>query len=143
MLTCQKCGTAATIGATDCAKCGSLFSPAESEPQNSKPESVLRWWLWFSGFWAVLNVLTLGHAGLAETTPPHALSLIWSLWATSSLRLLAVVAMLKWRKWGLYVFVASSVGYSLLSIGVAQLLLPLVSAGIMWYLTKKCWSRFA
>jgi len=70
------------------------------------------------------------------------MSLIWSLWVVSAIRLVAVVAMLKWRKWGLYLFIASAAGYSLLSVTTAQLVLPLLWAGIMWFLARKCWAQF-
>src|SRR5688572_12680039 len=107
MITCQQCGALATPGATDCQKCGNIFTPSQSEPTNSKPEKVLRWWLYFAGFWAVVNVVSLGSALASSSTPAASHSLLWSLLLTTLLRLAAVVALLKWRKWGLHVYVAS------------------------------------
>ena len=142
MLSCSKCGALATPGASDCQKCGQLFTAQESEPERSKPENVVRWWLFLAGFLALLGVaqivLALGNASLPEEIRIY----LWLLLAAGVLRLAAVGALLLWRRWGLYVYLVSALVYAALSTSTAQAVFALLAAAIMWFMVKKAWKSF-
>ena len=142
MLSCSKCGALSTPGATDCQKCGQLFTPQESEPTNSKPENVVRWWLYLAGFLALVGLAQISYALFGSSLPEEVRIYLWLLLAAGVLRLAAVAVLLLWRRWGLYLYLVSALVYAALSTSVAQAALALLAAAIMWFMVKKAWSRF-
>jgi len=144
MITCPKCQTAATPGATDCLKRGHLFSAAESTPGFS-PQGVFKWWLLFYAFW---RLFALFNYGVAAYRFESGVFFYWfGTVAVAALVSLAGIGML-WRgkKLGLYVFAAGEV----LSACVQGLfgdytaaIYPFVAVGIMWLVSKRAEFRRA
>jgi hypothetical protein len=142
MLSCSKCGALATPGATDCQKCGQLFTAQESEPERSKPERVVRWWLFLAGFLALVSIVQIIFALTGASLPEEVRIYLWLLLGAGLLRLAAVGVLLLWRRWGLYLYLLSALVYAALSASLAQALFALLAAAIMWFMVRKAWPSF-
>jgi hypothetical protein len=119
-----------------------LFTSARAEQEVLEPENRLKWWLYFAGLWACINLASSGAALVSGSASEQSRALLFALLCATLLRAVAVVALLMWQRWGLYLYVLSALAYALLSTAAVQALPPLVGAAIMWVLVKRVWDRF-
>ena len=138
MITCPKCATTASPGASDCTKCGYVFSVAESTPGFS-PKKLFKWWLGFYAFWRAFAVLNYGVAAYRFEEGVF-------FYYFGGVALLAVVSILGiielWRgkSTGLVIFVTAEVLSAAVQFAfgnIAAAIYPLGASAIMWLVHKR------
>jgi len=141
MIQCQKCTAIAAPGASDCAKCGYVFTAAESNPGFS-PQKLFKWWLAFYAFWRVWAIATNGIAAFRVQDAPVQVFLA----GATVLALVSLVAIvLLWRTYkpALFVFVGAEVLSAAWLVLFGQwpaAIYPLAAAAIMWVVSKRAWA---
>lgn len=141
MIECPKCTAIAAQGASDCAKCGYIFTAAESNPGFSALK-LFKWWLVFYAFWRVWAVVTNGIAAFRVQDAPIQVFLV----GAAVLALVSLVAIvLLWRTYkpALLVFVgaeALSATWLVLFGQWPAAIYPVAAAAIMWVVSKRAWA---
>lgn len=141
MIQCPKCSAPAAPGASDCTKCGYVFTAAESNPGFS-PQKLFTWWLAFYGFW---RVWALGTNGFAAIHVQEAQVQVF-LAGVSILAFVSLVAIvLLWRTYkpALFIFIGAEVLSAVWLALFGQLLssiYPVAAAAIMWVVSKPAWA---
>ncbi|WP_139351950.1 hypothetical protein [Polaromonas sp. A23] len=138
MIICPKCNSSGAPGATDCVKCGYLFTAAESNPGFS-PRKIFKWWLGFYAFWRAFGLVTSSIAALRAVDA--GLSFYFAATALClTVSLIGIFLLWRGRKVGLAVFVvgeALSTVLQLLVGNVIAVIYPFIAVGVMWLTHKR------
>jgi hypothetical protein len=141
MIQCPKCTAMAAPGASDCTKCGYIFTATESNPGFS-PQKLFSWWLVFYAFWRLWALATSGIAGFRIENAPA--QVFFSGAAALALVSLGAIVLL-WRAYkpALFVFIGAEVLSAVWLVLFGQALAaiyPLAAAAIMWVVSKRAWA---
>jgi hypothetical protein len=138
MITCPKCTTTASPGASDCTKCGYVFSVAESTPGFS-PKNLFKWWLGFYAFWRAFAVFNYGVA--AYRFEDGVLFYYFSSVALlAAISILGILVLWRGKRAGLVVFIVAEVLSAVVQLifgNIPAAIYPLGASVIMWLVHKR------
>lgn len=102
MITCPKCQSIATTGASDCQRCGYIFSAIESDP-GFTPQKLFKWWLQFYSFWRLWVLGTATYSLFGDIDPSTIVYLVLIV-TLAGLSLAGILLLWNHKKLGLYAF---------------------------------------
>ena len=148
MTPCPQCNALVTPGSSDCPKCGYLFGIVDAASTTPDHGAALGLFIMLGMAGAGFSILRIGHELFENLSAITGLGIVLVLIVLigSTYRLIALIAIWQWKKWGVYTYFAVTAVLVLLEFLLTDSYLTILSGviaiGILAFLISQKWEHF-